>query len=210
MHPLLRVAVSCPVNGTAVKFYPAPIREEQMSLRELRPALSLGLLAFAACSDTPTPTQPPAAEPVTAAALNAVVSNPWTTKAAYPSLFGANGPSAGVLPNAAGQDLVYALGGTDNEGGSGVSVKVYNPATNTWTQKSYEPRVYVFATNGVGRIGSVLYFSGGSYYSGGFEAYSPELWAYNAATNRLVQKASMPKAATDGVTGVISGKLYVL
>ena len=181
-----------------------------MSLQQLQSALSLSLLTFAACSDAPTSVQRESTEPVTAAPLNAVVRNSWTSKAAYPSILGARWPSAGVFPNAAGQHIVYAFGGTDDEGGSGVTIKVYNPATNTWTSQGDEPQVTVFNTNGVGKIGSNLYFSGGSFHAGGIVDFTPELWAYNPAQNRLIKKAPMPKATSDGVTGVISGMLYVL
>jgi hypothetical protein len=176
-----------------------------------RPRLfTLGLLTLGACGESPTEPETSVDLAVATPSL-AVASNTWTSKAAYPSIFGANGVSAGVLPDAAGQHLVYTLGGTDNEGGSGVSPQVYNPATNTWASKGPEPRIYVFNTNGVGRIGNNLYFSGGEKFAGGgFTSMYAELWAYNPVTNRLVQKAAPPKATAQGVTGVINGMLYVL
>jgi N-acetylneuraminic acid mutarotase len=162
-------------------------------------SLIVGLLTLAACGESPT---------VPSLAL---ASNSWTPRAAYPSIFGAYGTSAGVFPNAAGKSIVYALGGTDGEGGSGVAVTAYNVATNTWTSKGPEPRIYVFNTNGVGRIGNNLYFSGGEQFAGGgFTSMYAELWAYNPVTNRLVQKAPAPKATAQGVTGVIGSMLYVL
>jgi N-acetylneuraminic acid mutarotase len=62
--------------------------------------------------------------------------------------------------------------------------------------------------NGVGKIGSKLYHSGG--LRGGEAVYSSELHAYDYAGDRMIRKASMPKFTGDGVTGVINGKLYVL
>ncbi len=172
-------------------------------------SLVFGLLTLGACGESPT--EPEAVDPAAAAPSLAVASNSWTSRAAYPSMFGAIGTSAGVLPNAAGQSIVYALGGTDGEGGSGVAIRAYNVATNTWTSKGPEPRIYVFNTNGVGRIGNNLYFSGGEKFAGGgFTSMYAELWAYNPVTNRLVQKAAPPKATAQGVTGVIGGMLYVL
>jgi N-acetylneuraminic acid mutarotase len=115
-----------------------------------------------------------------------------------------------MFPNSAGQHLVYAFGGTDNEGGSGVQTRVYNPATDAWTFKGEESEVTVFNTNGAAKIGNNLYFSGGSFHAGGFVGFTPDLWAYNPAQNRLIKKAPMPKATTEGVSGVINGMLYVL
>ena len=174
-------------------------------------SLILGLLALGACGENSSPTQPETeVDPAPAAATPAVASNTWTLKAAYPAVFGAIGVSAGVFPNAAGQSVVYTIGGTDGEGGSGVQVAAYNVATNTWTGKGSDSRVYVFNTNGVGKIGNKLYFSGGRDYGNGYDAIVGAVWAYDPAANTLTQKAGMPKATAEGITGVIDGKLYVL
>ncbi len=174
-------------------------------------SLILGLLTLGACGENSSPTQPETeVDPAPAAATPAVASNTWTLKAAYPAVFGAIGVSAGVFPNAAGQSVVYTIGGTDGEGGSGVQVVAYNVATNTWTGKGSDTRVYVFNTNGVGKIGNKLYFSGGRDYGNGYDAIVGAVWAYDPAANTLTQKAGMPKATAEGITGVIDGKLYVL
>ena len=166
-----------------------------------------GVLALAGCADTAT--QPETGgELKPSAQLALLVSNTWTTRSAAPGAL--VGRSAGMVPNSSGQSIVYTFGGTDNEGLAGVSISAYNVATNTWTSKGFEPRVPVFNTNGVGRIGNTLYFSGGRDYNNGYDAIVSGFWAYNAATNTLTQKASMPKATAEGVTGVIDGKLYVL
>lgn len=170
-------------------------------------SLIFGLLTLGACGESPT--EPVGAEPGTAAPVSAVISNSWTSKAPLPDMF-ARWPTAGVFPNSAGKQLVYAFGGTDDQGGSGVQTRVYNPATNTWTFKGEESEVTVFNSNGAGKIGRNLYFSGGSFHAGGTVGFTPELWAYNPTQNRLIKKAPMPKATSEGVTGVIGGKLYVL
>ena len=119
------------------------------------------------------------------------------------------GVFAGVAANSAGQSILYAFGGTTSgEGGSGFSTRAYNLATNTWTTKTSQ--VYVFESNGVGKIGSKLYFSGGYDYGGGSREIVWTTWAYDPATDRLIRKADMPKATADGVSGVIDGKLWVL
>lgn len=114
-----------------------------------------------------------------------------------------------MVPNAAGQSIVYVIGGTDGEGGSGFGISVYNAATNTWTGGG-EDKAYTFRSNGVGTIGSKLYFSGGYDYGTGDRVINWFLWAYDPVAKRVIRKANMPKATADGVTGVIDGKLYVL
>jgi hypothetical protein len=76
--------------------------------------------------------------------------------------------------NSAGQSIVYTFGGQlpDSPGPGPAGVEAYNVATNTWTSTS--SNVSVTRTNGVGKIGSKLYFSGGYY---GDELYTPELYA---------------------------------
>lgn len=174
--------------------------------------LALGSLAVLACGEDSNPTQPTsAAQPVAGVPLaDAFTSNTWTLKAAPPDNAFVNQASAGVVNDANGLPVVYMLGGRDNDGGSGASVLTYRVATNTWGSQGSEPRVFVFNSNGVGRIGSLLYISGGeSFGSGSFEI-AGGFWAYDPATNTLTQKPNQPKITSEGVTGVIDGKLYVL
>lgn len=175
-------------------------------------ALSLSVLALAACGESQTPTQPGSeVEAAPSTAVAALTSNTWTSKAAYPRGFGAIGLSAGVVPNASGQSIVYTFGGTDGEGGSCINILAYNVATNTWTSKGPEPEICTFNLNGVGRIGNTLYVTGGSTFGGGsFFTGDNTTWAYNAATNHLTTKADTPKLTAEGVSGVIDGKLFVL
>ena len=173
--------------------------------------LALGALTLGACAEDRTPTQPESGtEPASAAPLAAALApNTWTLKAAPPTRL-VNGLSAGVMPDASGQSIVYVLGGTDDEGASGASIMTYKIGTNTWSVKSYEPLVYVYNSNGVGRIGNTLYISGGESYAGGSWYIAGYFSAYNPATNTLTGKANLPKLTANGVTGVIDGKLYVL
>lgn len=175
-------------------------------------ALTLGALAMAGCGGDTTPTAPDTSgDPTPVASLSALARNTWTAKAPLPSIpgFGMYGGAAGVVPNSAGQSILYVLGGTSfTEGGSGFPVQAYNVAANTWTTKA--ANVYSFQTNGVGKIGSRLYFSGGYNYSGGYPMTVTSLWAYDPATDRMIAKREMPLATAEGVTGVINGKLYVL
>jgi N-acetylneuraminic acid mutarotase len=170
--------------------------------------LALGSLALGACAEDRTPTQPESgAEPASIAPLAAALApNTWTLKAA--AIGYANQLSAGVVPDASGQSIVYTLGGRGEDGGCGGGIASYKIGTNTWTGKG--PGVYMFSSNGVGKIGNTLYISGGESYCGGSWYIDGGFWAYDPATNTLTRKPTPPKLTADGVTGVINGKLYVL
>lgn len=174
-------------------------------------ALALGSLALTACAEDRTPTQPESgAEPAAASLAAALTPNTWTLKAAPSNGAFVNGLSAGVVPDASGQSIVYTLGGRDDDGGCGANILTYKIGTNTWSSKGYDPLVDVFNSNGVGKIGNTLYISGGESYCGGSWHIDGRFWAYDPATNTLTAKPNPPKSTADGVTGVIDGKLYVL
>jgi hypothetical protein len=168
--------------------------------------LSGGLaLAMLACTSEPTGPDTPG-NPSPAAPSFVLASNTWTLKAPMPGYW--SGVSAGVAPDAAGRSIVYAFGGQDDQGGTHWPIQAYDVATNTWTVKAQSTRGMRF--NGVGRIGSRLYFSGGFQYHDEGAGYTPALYAYDPAGDSLIRKRDMPKYTADGVTSVIGGKLYVL
>ena len=170
----------------------------------LSATMALGMVA---CTSDETLTQPETAgDQSIAKSLSALASNTWTAKAPLPG--GLLGVSAGMALNSAGQSIVYTFGGQfpDSPGPGPAGVQAYNVATNTWTSRSAHTQP-VIRGNGVGKIGSKLYFSGGYY---GDELYASELDAYDYGADRMIKKADMPKHTGDGVTGVINGKLYVL
>jgi N-acetylneuraminic acid mutarotase len=166
-------------------------------------ALALPVIALAACSeDATTPTAPGDQLPRPSLALG---SNTWIAKAALPA-----GPSwlaTGMVYDAAGNSIVYAFGGIV-DGFPAAAIQAYSLATNKWTAKT--STVYYFDTNGVGKIGSRLYFTGGYDTSSDDPFAFGHTFAYDYANDRLIKKADMPKATGEGVTGVISNKLYVL
>jgi N-acetylneuraminic acid mutarotase len=175
----------------------------------LRVVFVVSLFALTSCGDD-TPTQPTSLSdaPITGPSL-AAASNTWTQKASLlaDQFFG--GYSVGMAPNATGQSIVYVIGGSSADNGStGYRIEAYNTVTNTWTNKSSSADA--FGLNGVGKIGSRLYFSGGADFGSGSLAYRKTLSAYDYANDRVIQKANMPVLSANGVTGVISGKLYVL
>jgi Kelch motif len=182
--------------------------------RPVQLVLALGALALTACAEDRSPTQPESGtEPVSAGSLAAALApNTWTLKAAMPGEL--HGISAGVVPDASGQSIVYVTGGTDCCGSTQSGILTYKIGTNTWSGKNPESPdgegVEVFNSNGIGRIGNTLYMSGGETYLGGYWHIDGHFLAYNTATNTLTDKATPPKLTSEGVTGVIDGKLYVL
>ena len=174
--------------------------------------LALGSLALSACAKDRTPTQPESgAEPASDASLAAALApNTWTLKAAPPNGGAVSQLSAGVVPDASGQSIVYTLGGRSEDGGGCEGgIATYKIGTNTWAGKQSDgPEV--FNSNGVGKIGNTLYISGGESYCGGSWHVDGSFWAYDPATNTLTRKPTPPKLTADGVTGVIDGRLYVL
>ncbi len=173
--------------------------------------LTLGILTLAACGENATPTQPEiggAPAPPSALAIAAAL-NTWTEKASPPLTAYMYGYDLGMAPNAAGQSIVYTFGGTSSdEGGTGQSVLAYNVATNTWTRRSSQ--VGVWYSNGVGKIGNKLYFSGGYNEHDTPLSFTNQLWAYDYSSDRMIAKAPLPIFSAEGVSGVINGKLYVL
>ena len=130
-------------------------------------------MAMPACTSEQIPTGPDQpGNQAPAAPSSALASNTWTAKAPLPMGLPRSGVSAGVAPNSAGQSVVYVLGGVVDDGGTTFNIQAYNVATNTWTTKASRP--YRTRYNGVGKIGSRLYFSGGFGYDGA--GYSPELY----------------------------------
>jgi N-acetylneuraminic acid mutarotase len=172
----------------------------------LRPLAVAGtVLALAQCSGDTNPTQPdrePGAS--TVAPSFALAANSWTPKAA--TFTDETELDAVEVTIAPGHSLVYAIGGHADEA-TGVPIEAYDLATNTWTRKQSISDLY--GTNGTGKIGTLVYFSGGFTISS--EVFSSSrVFAYNPITDVLTRKADMPLHTGYGVSGAINGKLYVL
>jgi hypothetical protein len=176
----------------------------------LHHALPLTVIALLACGETTTPTQPEmSGNPATAVLSLAAARNSWTPTAPPPYDRFIYGYDLGTAPNSAGQWIVYAFGGTSSdEGGTGKSVKAYNVATNSWTEKLSQVGIYY--SNGVAKLGSKLYFSGGYVTAGNLPDATKALWAYDYSNDRMIKKANLPIFSAEGVSGVINSKLYVL
>jgi N-acetylneuraminic acid mutarotase len=104
------------------------------------------------------------------------------------------------------------FGGTDGEVDGFSTVEAYDPATDTWTTRplAQMPVDEVVSFNGVGKIGNRLYLPGGNVETGNGNLRLRTLQVYDPARNTWTRKADMPRGSSDGVSGVIDGKLYVL
>ncbi|HEY9505276.1 MAG TPA: kelch repeat-containing protein [Gemmatimonadales bacterium] len=187
-----------------------------MRYRPLLPcALALGIAWVAACGDSSTePTQP--SEPTPSGTELAAATNTWITRANLPTT--RRGLDLATVTNAAGQSVVYAIGGATDVYPVTTLRKVtaYNVATNTWNDRRQLP-VPLVESNGAGVINGKIYISGGSDPGNGL--VTKALYVYDPATNTWTRKRDLPTIAGPGrdwrvggggVTGVIENQLYVV
>jgi N-acetylneuraminic acid mutarotase len=123
-----------------------------------------------------------------------------------------------TVPNAAGQPVVYTMGGRNLQGNPIRTVTAYNVATNTWTFRRGGPAVAW--TNGAAVINGKIYLSGGFSDRNAWTSLSGSLDMYDPATNTWTRKRDMPSlvdpygdkvyVGASGVSGVINGQLYVI
>jgi N-acetylneuraminic acid mutarotase len=173
--------------------------------------LTLGALGLAACGEEVT--QPNTAVDQPTAPQLAVTSNTWLTRRDMPLELIEQ--VAAVVPNAAGQSILYAIGGglADSPKPGALApvgeVRAYNVATNTWTSKRDMP-VSRWGMNGAGVIGGKIYVTGGYTKAGEYSGSTASLFVYNPASDTWTQKRNMPAPGGGGVTAVIRGQLYVV
>jgi N-acetylneuraminic acid mutarotase len=115
-----------------------------------------------------------------------------------------------TVTNAAGQSVLYVIGGGTSRGGLlPPTNQAYNVATNRWTAVAPQPRRY-YQGNGAGVIQRRIYIAGGfSPNNEGGSVYSA-LYMYDPDADTWVAKRAMPSSGMRGVTGVIGDRLYVL
>jgi N-acetylneuraminic acid mutarotase len=165
--------------------------------------LSLAVVAgtlLVACEQDPTS---PDRETRSVASLSA---GTWTTKAPMP--IATWQLAAGVVMNAEGRTILYAIGGptVDRTG----LIKAYDPVSDSWEPRQLAPIPGGMRerTNGVGVINGKLFISGGDAIGRAVEGR--RLLVYDPAENSWRRKTNLPITSWGGVTGVIRGKLYVL
>jgi N-acetylneuraminic acid mutarotase len=166
--------------------------------------LVLSGLILVACDQTPTAPGDAAAERLPDRDL-AALSNAWITRANLPRVE-RSALTTAVVTNAAGQSVLYAIGGRSAGGGSLSNVQAYNVATNSWSDRAPLPRP-LYWTNGAGVINGKIYLSGGITSNRNFRA---ELYEYDPRTDTWRERAPMPTQGFRGITGVIENRLYVV
>jgi N-acetylneuraminic acid mutarotase len=173
-----------------------------MSTRSLLPTLLALGLALEACSNDTTQPNP---APASASPELTVGSGTWLTRAKMPGIerwaF-----ALATTKNAAGQSILYAIGGEIPWGPTLGTVRAYNVATNTWSRKPDMPAALASSMAGV--INGKIYVAGGTPTNRN-KGPSSSLFVYNPATNAWTQKRNMPEGGAGRVTGVIGGRLYV-
>jgi N-acetylneuraminic acid mutarotase len=126
-----------------------------------------------------------------------VAKNSWTTGAPIPTARYV--PAAAVVEN-----ILYVIGGCNSScasgGGALTTVEAYDPATNSWSEKSPIPT----ATDSVYAVESknIIYVVGG-YVAGSGRV--PTLYSYNPATDTWAQEASMKVGKSNPATGYLGG-----
>jgi N-acetylneuraminic acid mutarotase len=126
-----------------------------------------------------------------------IAKNTWTT--------GAPIPTARYVPaSAVVNNILYVIGGCNSacaSGGGALNVvEAYDPATNTWSEKSPIPTaidsVYAIVSK------KIIYVVGG-YVPG--TGRVPTLYSYDPATDTWKQEASMAVGKSNPATGVLGG-----
>jgi N-acetylneuraminic acid mutarotase len=178
-----------------------------MSNRPFLPTvLALGSCALISCAQDTTQPNPPANEAAGSPEL-AVTSGTWLKQADIPGE-ARRGIAMAAVTNAAGQSVLYVIGGCTVQGGYGRrTVSAYNVATNTWTRRASLPLLRC-KTNGAGVIDGKIYVTGGNEYWED-KSESATVYMYDPGSNKWTPKANMPDRGHGGVTAVIKRKLYV-
>jgi len=193
-------------------------QEDQLRHRiSLHHLAVLGAMGFVACAEDSTGPSP--TDDLAQAVSQAVASGHWIRRADMWSVERWDLALAAV-PNAAGESIVYAIGGRSATGAPLGKVMAYNVATNTWTLKRSLP-VPLQAPNQAAVIKNKIYVSGGCQtVSCSYDPPSSRLYVYDPATDTWTRKQDMPGvrdvsgellfSGTSGVSGVIAGQLYTL
>jgi N-acetylneuraminic acid mutarotase len=136
-----------------------------------------------------------------------MLANTWRTRAPMP--VGLLDHSAAVVPNAAGVQILYVMGGVRTVGAVQDRVKnvyAYNPVTNTWTEKAPMPAAR-------GRMNGAVVINGKIHVTGGYSTAGRPTnthFVYNPVTNTWATKAALPNITAAGVSANLGNKLHVL
>ena len=187
-----------------------------MRYHSLMPALALGTLWLAACTNDATE---PTVEPTTSTPELSVASNTWIQKANMPA--NRTNMAVATISNANKETILYTIGGRSPYGVIRNVVTAYNATTNTWKFRQPLPGPLT-GTNGAGVLNGKIYVTGGyGDYGPGTSGFPwMTVYMYDPATNSWTRKHDMPVIdlghgdrdfpSGGGSTAVINDKLYVL
>jgi hypothetical protein len=169
-------------------------------------SLTLGALslALASCGEQPAQPDLTADQPV---AASAPAPDTWIVRADMP--VERTGVVTADVPNAAGQSILYVIGGSHPYPPcpSLARVDAYNVATDSWSRKRDLP-IALDNITGAGVIGGKIYIAGGTKTSCyGWDVYAA--FVYDPARDTWTRLPGMPARGAYGIVGVIGDKLYV-
>ena len=179
--------------------------------------LLVSVFGLSACGDDTT--QPNLPGEQLPAPEFAVASNSWIRRADMWSVE-RQYLTVATVTNAAGQSVVYAIGGRSATGAPLGKVMAYNVATNIWTLKASLP-IPLRSPNQAAVLNGKIYVSGGcQFVACSYDGPSQRLYVYDPATDTWTRKQDTPGvrnssgellfSGISGVSGVIAGKLYTL
>lgn len=133
-------------------------------------------------------------------------ANSWTT--AKPLKVAPRDNASSAVLDVGGSPKLFVFGGRTLQASLNTlrSVEMYDPVTNTWTQKAQMPTGRRASVAGV--IDNRAIVVGGERSAGGSGAFAA-VEEYNPATNRWRALRSLPTGRHGAVGGVISSNLYV-
>ena len=162
--------------------------------------LAAGAILLASCGDNSLGPNPA----TTSTHQAALESNTWLVRHNVP--YDWTGMVTAAVPNAAGQTILYAIGGSTPAGACLGRVQAYNLATDTWKSRT-DLLAALCGINGAAVVNGKIYVAGGAPTAKGPVA---SLYMYDPTTNVWTQKRSMPEPGSGGISGVIKGRLYVV
>jgi N-acetylneuraminic acid mutarotase len=128
----------------------------------------------------------------------------WTRKADMPT---ARGHTCTCVVNG----KIYVIGGDagpDPVHWGMPDVEVYDPVTDTWTQKADMPTSRFWFSTGV--VDGIIYVIGGKPGYGDSSPHLTTVEAYDSTTDTWTTKTDMPTRRSLSSTCVVDGKIYVI
>ena len=132
------------------------------------------------------------------------VGNSWAAMASMPQA--AFMASAVYYPPT---NKIYVFGGEDAVTGVNYDItRIYDIASNTWTNGANMPDVRSFMASGYNSANGKIYLVSG-YNTGFVDSAQPNTWEYDPVANTFTERAPFPHPAGGFASGVINGHLYV-